>query len=183
MKPASQAAKRASAVLSTMLTAAATPSGQIGQEQTTKPCATGGKNRQDSIEAQREYAGMDEKHPFNKNATAAKTLLEAEREKRNNRETACGEGRQDAMNGKADEAGGEQQRRRAAMEPTIPDNEAAMGKAAAENAVRGLRRSLSIPKEQRIPSTGLGSIHNGGGRRSAEQPRRSARGQAEHAAG
>ncbi len=116
--------------------------------------ATSGKNRRDSIKAQREYAGLHEKQPFNKSATAAKTPLEAEREKLDNRETAYGEGRQDAMDGKVDEVGGEQPRRRVAMELAIPHHEAGVGKAAADNEVKDSRRRMPIPKEQRMPSTG-----------------------------
>ena len=68
MKPTSQAAKRASAILLTMLTAAAMPSCQSGQERKDETLrderrgmiATSGKNRQDNIKAQRKYVGMHE---------------------------------------------------------------------------------------------------------------------------
>ena len=80
MKPTSQARKRASAILLTMLTAAAMPSCQNGQERKDETLrderrgmiATTGKNRQDNIKARREYVGMHEKHPFNKSVPATK---------------------------------------------------------------------------------------------------------------
>ena len=132
MKPTSQARKRASAILLTMLTAAAMPSGQSGQERKDEALryerrgmiATSGKNRQDNIKARREYVGMHEKHPFNKSVPATKTPLEAESGQLANREKANGEGRRDVMNQKIDEDGGEEEPRRAAMELTIPGNEA-----------------------------------------------------------
>ena len=55
------------------------------------------------------------------------------------------------MNQKIDEDGGEEELRRAAMELTIPGNEAGMGKVATENAVSGSRHGMSIPKERRMP--------------------------------
>lgn len=55
------------------------------------------------------------------------------------------------MNGKIDEASGEEELRRVAMELTIPNNEAGMGKRVTESAVRGSRNRMSIPKEQRMP--------------------------------
>ena len=94
---------------------------------------------------------MHEKYPFDKSVPATKTPLEAESEQLANRDKANGEGRQDVMNQKIDEAGGEEEPRRAAMELTILDNEAGMGKVATENAVSGLRHGMSIPKEQRLP--------------------------------
>ena len=166
MKPTSQARKRASAILLTMLTAAAMPSGQSGQERKDEALrderrgmiATSGKNRQDDIKARREYVGMHEKHPFNKSVPATKTPLEAESGQLANREKANGEGRQDVMNQKIDEAGGEEEPRRAAMELTKQDNEAGMGKMVKGRARYRTRRHRPGQAEQlhhgRLPPRG-----------------------------
>lgn len=100
MKPTSQAAKRASAILLTMLTAAAMPSCQSEPERKEEAVrdeqrgmiATIRKNRQDYIKAQREYVELHEKQQFNKSVLATKIPLEIETEKLANREKADGEG-------------------------------------------------------------------------------------------
>ena len=109
------------------------------------------KNQRDYIEAQREYDELHEKHQFKKSVLAKKTPLEVEREKLASMEKAYGEGWQAVMREKIDEASGEEDLRRVAMELAILDQEAGTGKVLTEGAVRHLKQRMAMPKEQRMP--------------------------------
>lgn len=109
------------------------------------------KNQQDYIAAQKEFVEVHEKRKFKKSVLATKTPLEIEREKLASMEKANGEGWQEVMNGRIDEASGEEELTRVALEMSVLDQEAGTGKVVAESAVRGLRKVMSRTREQRMP--------------------------------